>query len=385
MPTYLWPGVYVEEKEGVPPIAGVGTSTAAFIGAVADDVTMPDQPDGTGPYRVREPNRPRLVTNWAQFQTSFGDFQDGNRTLAHAVFGFLNNGGTACYVTRLEGDSPDDVTALGGALAAIARVDEVAIVAAPGALSEAAQGALIDHCELLGDRFAILDGQQTEEISVQAIKGDLERNSTYAAMYFPWIRVYDPQLKQAVVVPPSGHVAGVYANVDGRRGVHKAPANEIVRGALDVTYRLTDAEQGQLNPKGINAIRVRPSGIKIWGARTLGGEDNGEMTYLNVRRLVNYVKESIDEGTQFAVFEPNSHPLWQQIKRASTAFLLRVWRDGALFGVEQAQAFYVKCDEETNPPEVRNAGQVVTEIGIAPVRPAEFVIFRIQQMSEAPA
>ncbi len=150
-------------------------------------------------------------------------------------------------------------------------------------------------------------------------------------------------------------------------------------------YSLSRNEQNGLNPGGINAIRNLNGNIRVWGARTLGGDANGETKYVNVRRLLIFLRESIDRGTQFVVFEPNAQPLWKKIIRSVTAFLTNVWRDGALFGVTPEQAFYVKCDETTNPPEVRDLGQVVTEIGVAIVRPAEFVIFRITQISGTPS
>ena len=204
------------------------------------------------------------------------------------------------------------------------------------------------------------------------------RDSKYGAYYFPWIEVYDPQ-KGNIFVPPSGHVCGIYARSDAERGVHKAPANEIVRGALGLKYSITKGEQDILNPKGINCIReFKNRGIRVWGARTISSDP--EWRYVNVRRLFNMVEHSIENGTQWCVFEPNDQKLWKKVSRNITAFLLRVYRDGALFGASPDQAFYVKCDEETNPPEVIDAGQMVCEIGMCPVKPAEFVIFRIGQM-----
>ncbi len=406
MPQYLSPGVYVEEVPSTPPIVGVGTSTAAFIGVVADDVKMPDQPgkfktkadgslelDAQGkpipvPFTVAPEDEPKLVTNWTQFINQFGDFQTGNNTLAHVVYGFLNNGGTACYVSRVA--SIDDATEIGNALKKFEAIDEIAIVAVPGALDDAVQTAVINHCENMKDRFAIIDGQQTTTINVDAIKGGTPPlgNNDYAALYFPWIEVFDPVKDKAdpnskglIFVPPGGHMAGIYARVDQERGVHKAPANEVVRGALGLEYYASKNEQDLLNPKGINVIRNLNGNIRVWGARTLGGDDNGEFKYINVRRLMNFLRESIDEGTQFVVFEPNNPALWQKIIRSVRAFLTNVWRDGALFGNTPEEAFYVKCDETTNPPEVRELGQVITEIGVAIVKPAEFVIFRISQIA----
>jgi phage tail sheath protein FI len=384
MPDYKAPGVYVEETPLTPTIVGVGTSTAGFIGVVPDDVTMPNRPDDT-PYTVAAPQTPVLVTSFDQFKRSFGDFQAGNAVLAHSIYGFFNNGGSACWVGRVADiDSVNEVRAV---LQKFDAIDEIAMVAAPGALSEDVQAELIAHCEdvNLQDRFAILDGQRATTVTLADIKGGLASNSSYAAMYFPWVQVFDPITEDRIFIPPSGLMAGVYARVDAARGVHKAPANEVVRGAVGLEYRATKAEQAGVNLDGINVIRTLNGVIRVWGARTLGSADSAEIAYINIRRLMNFLRESIDEGTQFAVFEPNSNPLWATITRSVTSFLTRVWRDGALFGTQPEQAFFVRCDESTNPADVRAAGMVVTEIGVAPVTPAEFVIFRIAQFSEIPA
>jgi phage tail sheath protein FI len=389
MATYQAPGVYVEEVPLTPTITGVGTSTAGFIG-VSTGAKMPDKPDGTK-YTVAPVEEPQLVTSFDQFKRFFGDFDAGNQILAHSVYGFFNNGGSVCWVARV-GDLTD-AGAVSRVLDKFAAIDEIAIVAAPGALNVAVQTAIVDHCQNvnLQDRFAILDGQRTTTITDAAIKGGLQGTpagtSDYAAIYFPWVEVFDPDpaSNQNIFIPPSGLMAGIYARVDASRGVHKAPANEPVRGALGLEYQTTKAEQSNVNLQGINVIRSLNGSILVWGARTLGSPDSQKIAYINVRRLMNFLRESIDEGTQFAVFEPNSPPLWNKIIRSVTAFLTLVWRDGALFGVVPEQAFYVRCDESTNPPEVRDVGQVITEIGVAPVKPAEFVIFRIQQFSEIPA
>ncbi|MBA2254268.1 MAG: phage tail sheath family protein [Chloroflexi bacterium] len=501
MPSYLSPGVYVEEVEsGSKPIEGVGTAVAAFVGLAARGPT----------------NAPTLVTNWTQFVSLFGDFMEG-AYLAHAVYGYFQNGGGVAYVVRIGGDGPapaaraeiatakdgklsgyrataleagqsgnqisievteattpgedtfkltvsapgrpaevyDNVStkrgknnvvtlvkeqsqliqleeigsagamervpargkvSLGGAenakpvrltaddyvgssadrtgFGGLEAIDEVTMLAVPDLMAvyqkgiidlegvQAVQSAMIGHCELMGDRVAILDAppglnaQQVKEWRVDKVGYD----SKYASLYWPWIKVFDPIAGAAAFVPPSGHVAGVWARNDDTRGVHKAPANEVIRGALSLELVITKGEHDQLNPNGINCIRSFPGrGIRIWGARTLSSDP--AWRYLNVRRLFNYVEESILEGTQWVVFEPNDMNLWQRTKRTLNAFLLRVWRDGALFGATPAEAFYVKCDAETNPPEVVDAGQLVVEIGIAPVKPAEFVVFRIAQFS----
>jgi hypothetical protein len=203
----------------------------------------------------------------------------------------------------------------------------------------------------------------------------------FAAFYFPWLQVFDPVSNGPVYTPPSGHVAGIYARVDNSRGVHKAPANEPVIGALDVKYPISKAQQDGLNPQGVNCIRNLNGNFTVWGARTLGGDANADLKYINVRRTLLFLRKSIEDGTQWVVFEANEPGLWQKITRNITAFLTNVWRSGALFGTTVQEAFYVKCDAETNPPELRNLGQVVTEVGVAIVRPAEFVIFRISQFT----
>ena len=389
--SYLSPGVYVEEVDrGSKPIEAVGTNTVGFLGESAK-----------GPL-----NEAVLITNWSQFVRTFGDFEHCSMHFAHAVYGFFNNGGSRCFVVNV--GAPEGSTHAGEkkdkdkqaaqpaksggdrdglyigkdggpgqrtGLKCFEEIDEIAIIAAPGQVSPAVQDALLSHCETRKDRFAILD-------SPESITGGVDRlpkprDSKYGAYYFPWIQVYDPD-KGNIFVPPSGHIAGVYSRVDAERGVHKAPANEIVRGALGLKYNVSKGEQDLLNPKGINAIRLMSGGIRIWGARTLSSDP--EWRYINVRRLFIMVETSIERATQWVVFEPNDHRLWKRVTRTITAFLTLLWRNGALMGTQPEHAFYVKCDDETNPPEVIDAGQLVVEIGLAPVKPAEFVIFRIGQM-----
>jgi len=246
---------------------------------------------------------------------------------------------------------------------------------------KAVQLAMIAHCENMKDRFAVLDCPP--ELSPQKMKEwrmDVAGYDTkYGAVYYPWLRVANPMGNgESILVPPSGYLAGIYARSDNERGVHKAPANEVVRGAMGVEVQITKSEQDILNPIGVNCIRTFSGrGIRVWGARTLSSD--ASWRYINVRRLFNFVEKSIERGTQWIVFEPNDPDLWARIRRDISAFLTNVWRSGALFGATPAQAFYVKCDEETNPPSVRDLGQVIIEIGLAPVKPAEFVIFRISQ------
>jgi uncharacterized protein len=401
---YSSPGVYVEEvASGSAPIAGVGTSTAGFIGVVSasSSTTTPAATEETTsvgkktakttastkestdsatfpPSDLAAVGDVKLCTNFTEFKKFFGDFSEtdsAQSNLAHAVYGFFSNGGTRCYVVKVED--------IAKALELFEAIDEIAIVAAPGITDKTSLQPIAEHCFTMGDRFAILDGLEDADLSSTTLVDTLKTfTSDYAALYFPWIQVFDPAKKAPKYVPPSGHMAGVYARVDTQRGVHKAPANEVIFGATGLKYSISKAKQDGLNPKGINCIRNLNGNIRIWGARTLGGEDNGEFQYINIRRLFNYLRESIDEGTQWTVFEPNSPELWARIRRNVTAFLTTVWRSGALFGNAPEQAFFVKCDEETNPPELRDLGQVVTVIGVATVKPAEFVIFRISQLTE---
>ncbi len=271
-------------------------------------------------------------------------------------------------------------------------LDDVTMVAVPDLMTtmpgeklnldmvKAVQAGMIAHCEHCGDRVAILD--TPPDMTPQEVKKwrmDVTGfDSSYAVMYYPWVIVNDPATDRNVAVPPSGMMAGIWARNDTTRGVHKAPANEVIQGAVGLSYQTTKGEQDTLNPIGVNCIRAFPGrGIRVWGARTLSSDP--AWRYLNVRRLFNYVEKSIENGTQWVVFEPNDRKLWARVDRDITAFLRGVWRDGALFGGTPDEAFYVKVDDELNPPESRDQGKLIVEIGMAPVKPAEFVIFRISQ------
>jgi len=264
---------------------------------------------------------------------------------------------------------------------------EVALLAAPGVTNAAVQQELLSYAEANGV-FAILDAPKSlDELKDFGLSTDLpglsglsaKCASKQAAIYFPWVNVYDPVTKADRAVAPSGFMAGVYGRVDSERGVHKAPANEPVRLVTSLVYSLNDVEQESLNMNGINCIRdFSDLGVRIWGARTTICATDPEWRYINVRRLFNMVERSLEGGSKWAVFEPNDATLWATLSRNVTAFLTRIHSTGAFAGT-LGEGFYVRCDASTNPQENIDAGIVTVEIGIAPVKPAEFVVFRISQ------
>jgi len=406
MPNYKTPGVYVEElPANVRSIESVSTSTACFIGTGG----KPDAPIG----------EPTAINNWTQFQTMF--MGDGPMTpLAHAVNGFFANTQGRCYILDIGPDGRLTGTAESPGLSVLEPIDEIAIVAAPGFTDPDDYEVLISHCESMGDRVAILDaprdvpdimaltrvatsepppdqpsgGERPDAESSpprtgggapQAPRGPAAaapRPSDFATVYHPWVLVTDLNTGDAVLAPPSGHMAGIWARTDASRGVHKAPANTPMRGINGLRTRVSPAEQGELNEAGVNVIRmIEGLGIRPWGARTLARSTKPEMRYLNVRRLFCMVEESIAKGTSWIVFEPNDRELWSMMVRDLKAFLTGLWRDGALMGRTPDEAFIVKCDDETNPPDSVDRGLVVAMIWLAPVKPAEFVVFKVSQFS----
>ena len=253
---------------------------------------------------------------------------------------------------------------------------EVALVYAPGA-PLAVNKKVIDHCENLKFRFAVVDPDKSVDVTNFQPRS-VVADSKYAALYYPWIAISDPQTGARKEVPPGGHVLGVYARTDSERGVFKAPANEILRGVLELTADINDGTQDALNPRGVNAIRQFPErGIRVWGARTLTSD--ALWKYVSVRRLFIFLERSIYEGTQWVVFEPNDYRLWARVIDTIRLFLRTQWRLGALFGRTEEEAFFITCDRTTMTQDDILNGRLICEIGIAPVRPAEFVIFRIFQ------
>ncbi|MFN3525898.1 MAG: phage tail sheath family protein [Paracoccus sp. (in: a-proteobacteria)] len=382
MPQYLTPGIYVEESsDGPRPIAAVGTATAAFIG----EAPLPDACAGA----------PVAVGSWDQFREIFVGENRLSTPLSHAVAGYFLNGGSRAYVVNTEGPG------LAAALDALAGYDDIALIAAPGWTDPASYDALLTHCERLTTCFAILDGPATcDDITALTRIGPVTdhggdgaggdtapglrpRDSArgYGAVYVPHLMVHDPLEPENVVpVAPSGHLAGIYARSDAERGVFRAPASIEVLGALGLTQHLNANQQGVLNPAGVNAIRVMTGrGVMVWGARTLSMDP--EWRYISVRRLLIMLETSIRRGTQWAVFQPNNERLWNSLRRDVSAFLMLLWRQGAFPGSTPEQAFFVRCDRQTNSPATVAAGRVVIEIGVAPLSPAEFTIFRITHCS----
>jgi len=346
-------------------------------------------------YKLSE--KPQRFTVWPQFEATYGGLMPFG-FLGHAVRGFFENGGRLCYVQIMtyEGDAVAD--ALRAGLEILGDYDEYDLVCVPDlmwphtrhdaqdAASDdtpraamqsvaAMQNTVIDHCESLGDRFALLDSWYPSTTD-RVLDQRHELYSQAAALYYPWVRVADGPAQTASHVPPCGHVAGVIARTDRLRGVHKAPANEMLEGVLDLAVNLTDEQQGPLNQAGINCLRAFPRrGIRVWGARTLSSDP--AWTFINVRRIFITAARWIERNMAHIVFEPHTPDLWARIVRDLTGYFTELLEQGALRGGSAQEAFYVKCDAETNPPEEREVGRVVTEIGLAPVAPAEFICIRI--------
>ncbi len=265
-------------------------------------------------------------------------------------------------------------------LRAFENIEDIALVCAPNEHDFDKEknnltAALIDHCEKKQDRFAILQAEP-EAGNIDNITPPMD--SKYAAFYFPWLRVKSPYAEATIVVPPCGHIAGVYARSDTQHGVHKAPANEVLEGASAAQLLLSTSDQDKLNPRGVNCIRVFPGrGIRIWGARTISMDPIWK--YVNVRRLFLFVKKSIMSGMQWVIFEPNDEKLWERITQIVNRFLTDIWKNGGLQGSSPEEAFFIRCDKTTMTPDDIDHGRIVCIIGIAPVKPAEFLSFRFVQ------
>jgi phage tail sheath protein FI len=291
--------------------------------------------------------------------------------------------------TAMTGGTAEDLTTIGDsdfidAVATLEAVDDVNLVACPDSAATAVQQAIVQHCELLADRFAVLDAQPGLELfstgagdSIEEQRSTLDSTRGYAALYYPWLRVRPTGSGDPVLVPPSGHVCGIIARSDNTRGVHKAPANEIVAGALGLERSMSNVEQGLLNLQGINVIRILGGSQRpiLWGARTTATDTSWQ--YVNIRRLFLFVEESIEKGIAWAIFEPNNLQLWQKLRRTINEFLARIWRDGGLFGAKPEEAWYVLISEANNPSSEQALGRLHIEIGMRPTYAAEFIVVRI--------
>lgn len=362
----LVPGHYIKEITSNPkPIESVSTSIAGFLGETE-----------------KGPVTPTLISSWAEYQQTFGSFFSPSKFLPYAVQGFFLNGGKKCYISRIVPSSGavslldylGDSSQKKG-LASFETVGDISIVYAPNA--QAVSGladALIDHCEKLKDRFAIIDSLKGQ-MPYNIVK---PRSTAYAALYYPWINVFDTAIVSTRLVPPGGHIAGIYARTDFERGVHKSPTNQVIQGVVSLERTITNSEQNQLNTQGINCIRAFVGrGIMVWGARTLSNDP--EWKYISVRRLLIYLEKSIRKGIQWAIFEPNNEATWIKIRSTITNFLTQTWRDGALMGIKPEEAFYVKCDRTTMTQNDINNNRLIVLVGVAPIKPAEFITFSIMQ------
>jgi len=387
MPQYLAPGVYVKERPlGPPPIEGVSTSTAAFIGETE-----------------RGPFTPTLVTSLREYEHYFGGAFAEGKYLPHAVRAYFENGGQRLYVARLlsrDGKTPG-VTEFEGrhdergmilnneeqqrGLAALAQecFDEVSILHAPGVGNDKAgqpiQAALVRHCKEVGFRFAVLDcAPGLSDLNDPRLDPRSSLDSPDAAFYYPWLFATAPDRKAKMLLPPGGFVCGVYARNDLTRGVWKAPANLPLRGALALERPIDHAKQDVLNRRGVNGLRhLAGRGLRVWGARTLSSDP--EWRYVPVRRTALFLEHSLKRGLQWAVFEPNDEPLWAKVRQSVVSFLRQLWRNGALTGAKPEEAFFVRADRTTMTEADISNGRLIMEIGMAPVRPAEFVVIRIMQ------
>lgn len=349
------------------PISGVEMSTAAFLGEA-----------------TQGPGEPTPIASWAEFAAIYGDFVDQaafdrpTGFLHYAVRGYFENGGQSAVIARV----PDlSAGILEQTLAAVCDDQRASLIALPDHVNEpSSTAALVTRCDAAGWPLAILaTSSPVENVSTLQPPHDTKN----AALYYPWLRVPAPHRPDGTrIVPAVGHIAGIIARVAHERGVHLAPANEPIVGlaADPLSVLVSRADQDVLNPRGVNVIRDFRSagrGIRVWGARTTSSDP--EWKYVNVRRLLTYLERSIAEGTRWAVFEPNTPPTWTSMRACIEEFLARAWRDGALQGRKVEEAFFVRCDRTTMTQDDLDRGRLVCLIGVAPVRPAEFVIFRIGQ------
>ena len=378
---YKSPGVHIESAgDRYIPLERVRTGVCAFLGVTQQ-----------GPR-----NEATRVGSYEQYERLFGV---GDDFMTAGVRGFFDNGGQTAYILNISPEggldcTPDDYIGQQGTevrgLQALERIDDVDLICAPDLMGQfkksvgfqqpehvlAVQRAIIEHCEKMHDRFAILDSLPDQTLQ-EAIDWRGHFDTSHAAFYYPWVKVRkgDDVLPP---VPPSGHIAGSIAAADITEGVHRAPANLKIEGLVDASVRVRKRDRDYAFDHRVNTLIAFPGrGIRVWGARTLSSDQS--FMQINVRRLFILIRKSVDKYAQWVVFEPNEPTLWKKITRSVEVFLSDLWKTGALLGGSEEEAFYVKCDDETNPPEARDAGELVIEIGVAPTKPAEYIVVRVHQ------
>ncbi len=368
--SYTVPDVYVEEIQSIQPIQGVLTDITAFVGITETKPAGNEQP---------------LLNGFSEYQQYYGGFLPESMgqygVLPHAVKSFFENGGTRCYIISI---TPVDINHivsddyLNTGLPALEQLKDVRIVAIPGVFDVDIQQGFIDHCEAMKDRFAILDMPDTIEHISDLREHRDHFDSSYAAFYHPWLQTQDPETGGTLNIPPSGAIAGIYGANDRARGVHKASANSPVSGIIGLKYAVTENEQETLNPDGINTIRFFPGrGTLVWGARTCSSDE--EYKYVNVKRYVLYLNQTIREGTEWIVYEPNNEQLWAKTVQSVENFLNNEWRNGALMGTKPEQAYFVKMDRTTMTANDLAQEKRIFIFGVAITRPAEFFVMSIVQ------
>ncbi len=366
-----YPGVYVEEiPAGVRTISGVSTAIAAFVGAA----------------RLGRSNHPVRICSFAEFERRFGGLVSGLE-LGYSVNQFFINGGTEAWVVRVARTATAPKFVAG--IHALDAIDLFNLLVLPGLTVPAILTAAADYCRKRR-AFLIVDTPRNAMTPAAMEQNNALPKTSNGAVYYPWIRIPDPLANvQPRPAPPSGAVAGVIARTDSTRGVWKSPSGieTSLAGVEGLEYSLTEAENNALNSRGVNCLRIFPGGGPVvWGGRTLEGDDRlgSEWKYIPVRRLALFIEESIDRGTKWVVFEPNDEPLWVKIRLSVGAFLHNLFQQSAFQGNKPEQAYFVKCDRETTTHDDIKHGIVNIMIGIAPLKPAEFVIVRIQQAAQSP-
>lgn len=376
------PGVKIEEVlSGTQPITAAGSSTAAFIGKTNSTFTS-----------VKD--TPIRISSWGEYVANFGEIEDKDPNpdlMGHSVYGFFANGGAVAYVVNISSKSQLNVDAVIGKIEAI---DEIGMIILPDDPLNTGTPLLLNeavtHASNMGDRMVLLSPKKS--VKLVGAQTEPSSNREFTALYYPWIEVSNPHfhpqdnptVKPAFFVPPAGHVAGIWSRIDATRGVWKSPAGlaASIAGVLRTEFTVTDTLQNDLNPQGINCIRTIANTTVVWGARTLD-TTTFDNKYIAIRRTMMMVKESIRDGIQWAVFEPNNHNLWASLRLNIETFMGGLHRAGAFQGEKSSDAFFVRCGKgQTMTQADIDAGQVIVEVGFAPLKPAEFVIVRLSQATK---